>query len=170
MLYYFSLNIDNLRALKHINVSHNSLDLLKKQPNYEECNITYHECSDNECNTNYTFCNNKEGIFNKIDNYADKIDNYKDCYIQVIEKCIPQTVDTFDLSDVGEGIIKFLFSSFFHWIQFKKIHLRNNGITSIDSNWKIFNESLQTLDLRQNKIKSLYVSTIIFKKLNQIDG
>ena len=91
-------------------------------------------------------------------------EDHKICYEPVVGKCNPQTIDTFDFSDAGnqEALIKFLSNPFFQWIRLKNVHLRNDGITKIDSNWKIFSKSLEVLDLRQNNINNLNVSAKYF--------
>ena len=68
-----------------------------------------------------------------------------------IEKCnFTKTLETIDLSDIGQEVHWFLNSPFFDCRQFKNIHLRNNMISYIFEDWNIFHDSLKTLDLRQN--------------------
>ena len=137
-----------MRALKYINVSHNTFEKPKYAP-YMPCNKTYEECNIGECKkTSSLFCPKESSK----------------CFYLDEQKCNHQTVDTFDLSDVGEpeGLIQLLSGEFFTWIQFEKIHLRNNEIKELDANWKIFSKSLEVLDLRQNNIKNLKVSAISY--------
>ena len=106
-----------------------------------------------ECNVTYIPCTGKN----------------KDCsfYKEFFQECKPQNVDTFDISGIDqEVIIKFLSSPFFSWIRFKRIYLRNNGITKLDAKWGIFNKSFELLDLRHNNINNLNVSTVFSKIKN----
>ena len=59
-------------------------------------------------------------------------------------------------------------SNFSDCLKFKNVYFRNNEVSLIEDMWQIFHKSLRTLDLRYNKISTIYVSTIFYKIENHL--
>ena len=82
-----------------------------------------------------------------------------------IEKCssTKKILKSIDVSNSDSGLLYILDSTFYKCFQFEEVFCRNNRYRKIDTGWKIFHKSLRILDLRQNYISDLSVSTIFLK-------
>ena len=81
-----------------------------------------------------------------------------------IEECnSTKTLESIDLSNATLLKHDIEFYSIFECMRFQNIYLRNNGIYRINNHWEIFHESLKFIDLSQNIIEKIIVSTKFFK-------